>query len=357
MSSDERQPLASLNTLSVEEGYALDTSSIKRKSDVLDIANKYAGLVVCISAAIVVVCAFSGVGMIASMHSKITPQAVATAAANGMLGSLYGKHSSNPFQDLFILGDPSSSIFETLSMAMRLDWAPSAREVAKKFEHHAKVYQGVALDLAKDLQTDQPYSMDVFSLIMAEVPYTVADVAAFMKTMASVMDMVANLGSPKPEDVVKPSELPSLGPLFDVYGNALGIAVIEDSDGHATLPLIQWLQNVLDPESMMHMAESCEDLLARKPGSDGMHVSVFSSTMVDQFNQCQMPMPFQYEEVSGMSSMMGDWSDFTCSQLDASGLCMCEEQLAFPDMSESMEKAMKICGKIKTLLAENLAEP
>eukprot|EP00192_Tetraselmis_astigmatica_P025071 CAMPEP_0117695410 /NCGR_PEP_ID=MMETSP0804-20121206/28126_1 /TAXON_ID=1074897 /ORGANISM="Tetraselmis astigmatica, Strain CCMP880" /LENGTH=188 /DNA_ID=CAMNT_0005509483 /DNA_START=701 /DNA_END=1264 /DNA_ORIENTATION=+ len=185
-SAAERQPLT--ESLQVEEApprgdyYELNPPR-SNPLDFLEVANRYAGVVVCSAAVMVVVLAFTSTAMVAQMHSRMSPDNVAAAAMHQMTtpslaGAASGSVGSSSFGErLFLLGDPESSWWSRMAESMQINYTPLFSKIAAQLQASAEIFSDVAGDLSQeDSSVEQPD--EITKMITQMMPMIAADIAA-----------------------------------------------------------------------------------------------------------------------------------------------------------------------------------
>lgn len=324
------------------------------------------GLAVCSAAAILVVLAFSGVAMISSMHSRLTPERIAEAAIARMssasgdallpssLLAASGASRGGPSsavagfgQHLFMLGDPEVSLWSRLADSMLINYRPLYRKLAAKLSKSADVFSSVASDLASEGASKG--GSDAVALALGMLPGIAADVSAALRTAASFFEMEGNINPPPPSHEVKPEDVAGQQSLLSFF---FGVNPITDSDGDASMPLAIWLEKMADPAEIGKLASACADLTDAMIEAN-MEMKTYSQTAMNTWtNQCEQPSSVQALLVDAGIPAMGDTSKADCKRNPSvSSICTCEATMSF-DNTKSVAKVVRdVCVKLRDSLS------
>mmetsp|Transcript_25277 Transcript_25277/g.63719 ORF Transcript_25277/g.63719 Transcript_25277/m.63719 type:complete len:369 (+) Transcript_25277:94-1200(+) len=363
----EREPLT--QTLSVEEGRTArrldsfdDDFGNQPRMSVTEAANKYAGLAVCVAAIVVAICALSGVAMIGSMHARLTPEAVADAAATRLLGSsTTGSAMHGGIESKMSLW-PEHSWMDLMANFMQINWSPMFNKLAATWKANAQVYQDVAEDLAANADSQTDMMAIMANTVMLEA---VAGFSTSLKTASEAARMMGSLKPPAKEAEVSITEFAKDASVLDYI---FGLNGIQDEDGDASVPLAGYLQNAFDPHSVKHFAEACVQLVERvQPSAWAMHTYTTSDIGVDgqcmqpeSFDLLSMPNPLTGEPLSDELPSGGEADDsspdYDCSQLGSSQVCMCDSEVHLEEEAQSLEGIQTYCQQLAHLMAKHMED-
>jgi len=331
--------------------------------DFLEVANRYAGVVVCSAAVMVVVLAFTSTAMVAQMHSRMSPDNVAAAAMHQMTtpslaGAASGSVGSSSFGErLFLLGDPESSWWSRMAESMQINYTPLFSKIAAQLQASAEIFSDVAGDLSQeDSSVEQPD--EITKMITQMMPMIAADIAAGFRTAASAVKMLSGLREPPSKDKeVQPEHFAAHQSLMSFV---LGVNAMRDKDGTATFPFAIWLQKMIDPAEIRQLVNACVDSMNRTHSH--MSMTVYTPVPMNPFtHQCLAPTSADGEEENPLSAIADAIASTTrkaCSvDPKVSTMCICEEDKVFNDVSNTNKIMLDVCLKLQRSLSKTAPHP
>ena len=299
----------------------------------------------------VVVLAFTSAAMVASMHSRMTPENVAAAAMQRMTSGLSGGKSASTAgfgEHLFLLGDPETSWWSKMAESMHINYSPLLTKISQKLTSSADVFRDMAADLAQeDSSVEQP---DVITKMITEMlPNVAADVSAALRTGGSAVKMMSTYMDP-PSEEVEPEHYASHQSLLSYF---MGTNLMRDEDGSATFPLAIWLQKMVDTSEMKQLVDACVDSMSRVHSH--MAMTIYTPVPLNPFtHQCLEPTSDPEENpMAAIADSIGTSTRKAC-EVDpkVSTLCMCEEDKLISDVADTTKIVLDVCRKLQASMAK-----
>jgi len=372
MSDDEAEFREPLNhTLSVEEGGLLRPPTPLGEK-ILQAANKYAGIVACVSAIVMAVCSMAGVAMIADMRANLTSESIAASGLMQLTGAVPPSTSSpkksgtasmaTGFGSMgFMFGNPEESPAGKLADMLQADLSPMFSHLADAWTRDAEVFSEVASKIGNGAPKPSFASMqtpaDLAVMMMGPMMQTVGTA---LKTASSAFKMMSSIDPPPEAHKTSAAHLAQHATMIHRF---FGVNAIEDSDGHISFPLAQYFQNMFDPEGYRSLAAACVDLTDRLHPDEFTMTTYQMSQFLGEFQQPESIIDMLMEnfggdedesttawgeveeigkEVTGFGKEAGSKAD--CQKVEGNlPMCMCTQDTSFAEYVTMVKSIREVC--------------